>query len=186
MALGVSNTNFLQHESALFNRMNMMLPEQARAGIWGMLMLYSTRLEVCGQDTFALLFFLPFFCPNLLMLQEHLVKKRWLKPAATEFWCCHVTIFIGSEAKKSLSHTVKSFAAKMKRCPCGNEACVPHGQLGGVLSWLPTSRLTSLPWGHCGGDATCILLSKGLMNHGGGYPRDKERRRQCSSIIYFQ
>lgn len=128
MALGVSNTNFFQHESALFNRMNMMLPVQARVGIRGMLMLYSSLLEVCGQDTFALLFPLPFFCPNLLMLQEHLIKNQLLKPTVTEFWCCHVTIFIGNEAKKSLSQKVKSFASKMKWCLCGNEACIPHGK----------------------------------------------------------
>jgi len=96
MALGVSNTNFLQHESALYNRMNMVFPLQARAGIWGMLMLYSTLLEVCGQDTFALLFLLPFFCPNLLMLQEHLGKNHLLKPGVTEFSYCHVIIFIGT------------------------------------------------------------------------------------------
>lgn len=81
MAPAVSNTNFVQHESALFNGMNMMLPVQARAGMWGMLMVYSTLLEVSGQNTFAL-FFLPlFFYPNLLILQEHLVKTHLLKTA---------------------------------------------------------------------------------------------------------
>lgn len=81
MAPAVSNTNFVQHESALFNGMNMMLPVQARAGMWRMLMVYSTQLEVSGQNTFAL-FFLPlFFCPNLLLLQEHLVKTHLLKTA---------------------------------------------------------------------------------------------------------
>lgn len=78
MALGISNTNFLQHESALFIGMSVMLPVQAKAGIWGMLMLYSSLLEVCEQDTFALLFLPLFFCPNLLMLQEHLVKPHLL------------------------------------------------------------------------------------------------------------
>lgn len=53
MVLAVSNTNFVQHESALFNGMNMMLPVQARAGIWVMLMVYSTLLEASGQNTFS-------------------------------------------------------------------------------------------------------------------------------------
>lgn len=56
MALAVSNTNFVQHESALFNGMNIMLPVQARAGIWGMLMVYSTLLKVSGQNFFRLFF----------------------------------------------------------------------------------------------------------------------------------
>lgn len=46
-----------------------------------MLMVYSVLLEVSRQNTFAL-FFLPLlFYPNLLMLQEHLIKTHLLKTA---------------------------------------------------------------------------------------------------------
>lgn len=96
-----------------------------------MLIFYSTLLEVCGQGTFALLVLPPFFCPNLLMLQEHLVKNHLLRTAVTEFSCCLVTIMIGSEAKKSLSQKVKSFASKMKWCPRGNEASYLMGRAVG-------------------------------------------------------
>lgn len=187
MALGVSNTNFLQHESALFNWMNMMLSVQARAGIWGTLMLYSNLPEACGQDNFALLFLLCFFFPNLLMLQEHLVKKHLLKPTVTEYWCCHVTVFIGSEAKMSLPQKIKSCALKNKMVSMwkwGTHVSW-EWQLCGVFLWLALSYQTSLARKHHGGDAPCVLLSEGLINHRRGYPRDKARKRQCSSLIYL-
>lgn len=57
-------------------------------------MVYSVLLEVSRQNTFAL-FFLPLlFYPNLLMLQEHLIKTHLLKTTVKYFWYRHVTIFI--------------------------------------------------------------------------------------------
>lgn len=61
--------------------MDMMLLVQARAGVWAMLIVYSTLLEVSGQNTFALFFLLLLVYHNLLMLQEQLVKTYLLKTA---------------------------------------------------------------------------------------------------------
>lgn len=81
-----------------------------------MLMLYSCLLEVCGQDTFALMFLLPFLCLNLLTLQEHLVKSHLLKRAVTEFWWWHVLIFFGSDARKITFLERKIFYLKNEKC----------------------------------------------------------------------
>lgn len=79
-------------------------------------MLYFYLLDFCGQETFALMFLLPFLCLNLLTLQEHLVKNRLLKPAVREFWWWHVLIFFGSDARKITFPESKIFPLKNEKC----------------------------------------------------------------------